>query len=144
VIIGILALAVAAFYAGAALYVNLVELPSTEILDDRSQLAAWKVSLKRGALMQGPLCLFGFAIGLSAWTGTHYLSDAIGAAAMLGNVPWTFAMIAPTNNLLKATAPEAAGVNSRAMIKRWGSLHSVRTAFGLLAVIAFLQALLPN
>ena len=142
-IIGILALAVAAFYSGAALYVDLVELPSTEILDDRSQLAAWKVSLTRGALMQGPLCLFGFAIGLSAWVGPHYLSDAIGAIAMLANVPWTFGMIAPTNRMLRETAPEAAGPRSRALIKRWGSLHSVRTAFGLLAVIAFLQALLP-
>ena len=142
-LIGIICLAVAAFYSGAALYVNLVELPSTEILDDRSQLAAWKVSLKRGALMQGPLCLFGFALGLSAWVGPHYLSDAIGALAMLANVPWTFAMIAPTNKMLQDTAPEAAGPRSRALIKRWGSLHSVRTAFGLLAVIAFFQALLP-
>ena len=144
IFVGVLALAVAAFYAGAALYVNLVELPSTEVLDDRSQLAAWKVSLKRGALMQGPLCLFGFAIGVSAWSGTHFFSDALGAIAMLANVPWTFAMIAPTNKALNATAPEVAGPRSRALIKRWGSLHSIRTALGLLALIAFLQALLPK
>jgi len=143
-LIGIFCLAVAAFYSGAALYVNLVEAHALAALDDRAQLAGWKVSLKRGALMQGPLCLFGFAIGLSAWAGTHYLSDAIGAIAMLANVPWTFAMIAPTNKMLNATAPEAAGPRSRELIKRWTSLHSVRSAFGLLALIAFLQALLPS
>jgi hypothetical protein len=144
VIIGILALAVAAFYAGAALYVNVVELPAMAALDDRAQLTGWKVSLQRGLLMQAPLCIVGFLLGLAAWWQTRFFSDAIGALAMIANVPWTFAMIAPTNNLLKAMAPEAGGPNSRAMIKRWGSLHSARTAFGLLALIAFLQAMLPS
>lgn len=143
-IFGVLALAVAAFYAGAALYVNVVELPAMAALDDRAQLTGWKASLQRGFLMQAPLCVIGFLLGLAAWWQTRFVSDAIGALAMLANVPWTLAMILPTNNALKALASEAAGPNSRALIKRWGSLHSVRTAFGLLAIIAFLQALLPN
>ena len=141
--VGILALAVVAFYSGAALYVNLVELPALEALDDRAQLTGWKVSLKRGVVIQAPLCVIGFLIGLAAWTQTHFLSDAIGALAMLAALPWTLAMIAPTNNVLRTMPPEAAGPRSRALIKRWGSLHSVRTALGLLALVAFLQALLP-
>lgn len=142
--IGALALAVAAFYSGAALYVNLVEAHTLAALDDRAQLAGWNVSLKRGTLIQAPLCVIGFLLGLAAWVQTHFFSDAIGAIAMLANIPWTFAMIAPTNKALSATAPEAAGPRSRALIKRWGSLHSVRSALGLLALLAFLQALLPG
>ncbi len=53
-------------------------------------------------------------------------------------------MIAPTNKALSATAPEAAGPRSRDLIKRWNSLHSVRSALWLLALLAFLQALLPG
>ena len=143
-LIGILCLAVAAFYSGAALYVNIVEAHTLAALDDRAQLAGWKISLKRGALMQAPFCIVGFLLGLAAWASTHYFSDAIGAIAMLANVPWTFAMIAPTNKALHETAPEAAGPRSRALILHWGSLHSVRTALGLLALLAFLQALLPS
>jgi anthrone oxygenase-like protein len=142
-IIGILALAVAAFYAGAALYVNLVEQPALQALDDKALLAGWKVSLQRGFLMQAPLCVVGFLLGVIAWAQTHYLSDAIGALAMLANVPWTLAMIAPTNKALQTIDPVAQGPTMRTLIKRWASLHSVRTAFGLLATIAFLQALLP-
>jgi hypothetical protein len=142
-IAGLLALAVAAFYAGAALYVNFVELRAMETLDDRNQLAAWRVSLQRGFVLQAPLCVIGFLLGLAAWVETHFLSDAIGSIAMLANVPWTLAMIAPTNNRLHQTTPEAAGAASRALVKRWGSLHSIRTALGVLALIAFLQALLP-
>ena len=143
-IAGVLALAVAAFYAGAALYVNVVELPALQALDDRALLAGWKLSLKRGALMQAPLCLVGFLLGLAAWAQTHSLSDAVGALAMLANIPWTFAMVAPTNKALKAINPAASRPAMRALVQRWGSLQSVRTAFGFLAVLAFLQALLPG
>ena len=111
-------------------------------LDDKAALAGWKIALKRGALIRAPLCIIGFLLGLIAWIETHYLSDALGALAMLASVPWTFAMIAPINKALQATAPEAAGEQSRALLQRWYSLHSVRTAFGLLALVAFLQALL--
>lgn len=135
--IGALALAVAAFYSGAALYVNLVEAHTLARLDDRAQLAGWKVSLKRGAFIQAPLCIIGFLLGLIAWVQTHFFSDAIGAIAMLANIPWTFAMIAPTNKALNATAPEAASQRSRDLIKRWNSLHSVRSALGLLALPPF-------
>jgi len=142
--IGALALAVAAFYSGAALYVNLVEKPALMALDDRAALAGWKVALTRGALIQAPLCVVGFLLGLAAWIETHYFSDALGSLAMLAGVPWTFAMILPTNKALQAIPPEAAGARSRSLLQRWYSLHSVRTAFGLLAIVAFLQALLPG
>ena len=62
-----LALVVAAFYSGAALYVNLVEKPALLALDDKSALAGWKIALKRGAVIQAPLCAIGFALGLIAW-----------------------------------------------------------------------------
>jgi hypothetical protein len=142
--IAALALVVAALYSGAALFVNLVERPALLALDDRAALAAWKIALKRGAITQAPLCVIGFLLGLVAWIETHYFSDAIGSLAMLAGIPWTVAMILPTNKALQATAPEAAGARSRAMLGRWYSLHSVRTAFGLLALIAFFQALLPG
>ena len=142
-IVGLLALAMAAFYAGAALYVNVVELPALRGLDDQALLAGWKVSLRRGFRMQAPLCVVGFLLGLIAWAQTHYLGDALGALAMLANVPWTLALIAPINRALKAVDPVMSGPATRTLIKRWGALHSVRTALGLLAIIAFLQARLP-
>ena len=143
-IVELFAPAVAAFYCGAAIYVNAVEQPALLALDDRAMLAGWKVALKRGALIQAPLCVIGFLLGLGAWIETHYLSDAIGALAMLAGIPWTFGVILPTNKALQATAPEAAGPNTRSLVKRWYSLHSVRSALGLLALVAFIQAVLPR
>jgi len=142
--IGLSALAVAAFYSGAALYVNIVEQRALRALDDRAALIGWKVALKRGALIQAPLCVIGFVLGLIAWIETRYLSDALGALAMLASIPWTFAMIAPTNKALQATAPEVAGERSAALLRRWYALHSVRTALGLLALVAYFQAQRPG
>jgi hypothetical protein len=138
-----LALIVAAFYSGAALYVNLVERPALLTLDDRAALAGWKIALKRGAVIQAPLCVIGFLLGLVAWIELRDVGNAVGSLAMLAGIPWTVAMILPVNKALQATAPDAAGERSRAQLQRWYLLHSVRTALGLLALIAFFAALFP-
>ena len=142
--IALLALVVAAFYSGAALYVNLVEQPALLALDDRAALAGWKIALKRGALIQPPLVTIGFLLGLIAWTATRSAADMLGALFMLAAIPWTVAMILPVNKALQAMAPEAAGEASRMLVQRWYSLHAVRTALGLVARIAFFAALFQS
>ena len=142
--IGLLALVAAAFYSGAALYVNLVEQPALLALDDRAALAGWKIALKRGALIQAPLCVIGFLLGLIGWIETRAVGAELGSLAMLAGIPWTVAVILPINKALQATVPEATGERSRVQLQRWYSLHSVRTALGLLALIAFFAALLPG
>ena len=52
--------------------------------------------------------------------------------------------IAPADSFLESlmdTELADAGPGSRALILKWNGLHAVRTAFGALAVIAFLIAL---
>jgi hypothetical protein len=50
----------------------------------------------------------------------------------------------PTNKVLMATDPDKAGPKTRDLIVKWNGLHTVRTALGTLAVIAFLFALAAN
>lgn len=49
---GLAALAITAFFTGAAAHVLFVEQPARLALDDRALLAEWQPSYKRGALMQ--------------------------------------------------------------------------------------------
>ena len=140
--VGLLALVVAALYSGAALYVNLVDQPARRALDDRAALAGWKIALKGGALHQPPLVTIGFLLGLVAWIETHAVGYIFGAPLMLAGTPWTVLMILPVNKALAATAPESAGERSRTQLQRWYSLHALRTALGLLALIAFFATLL--
>lgn len=137
-----LALVIAAFYSGAALYVNLVEKPALLALDDKAALAAWKIALKRGAVIQAPLCAIGFLLGLIAWIHLHDIGNAVASLAMLANIPWTVAMILPINRALQAIEPAAAGEGSRALLMRWYSRHKIRSALGLIALLFFFLALL--
>ena len=139
---GLLALAVAALFAGAALYVSAVEQPARLGLDDAAALLEWKPAYKRGTAMQAPLAIAGFILGAIAWWQTREAAFAVGALAMIANWPWTFLAIMPTNKQLVATS----GTDSRTkpLLRKWGQLHAVRTALGLLATLAFLWALVSR
>jgi hypothetical protein len=41
---------------------------------------------------------------------------------------------------LTAIDPQQAGAQSRALIEKWGRLHAVRTALGVLATVLFFTA----
>lgn len=141
--IGLLALIVAAFYSGAALYVNLVERSALLALRPQDSLAGWQVALKRGALIQPPLVTIGFLLGLVAWIETHSAGYMIGALLMLAGIPWTVVAILPINKSLRAAEPtEVAGAATSSLIQDWYTRHAVRTALGLLAVFAFFVALM--
>jgi len=137
---GQLALISAAVFAGAALYISMVEHPARLGLDHRSLLMEWKPAYKRGTAMQAPLAIGGFVLGLAAWWQSGHLAWAVGALLMIANWPVTFFAIMPTNNKLMGIEPAMAGPESRAMIETWGSLHRVRTALGIAASIVFLGA----
>jgi Domain of unknown function (DUF1772) len=141
---GLLALMVAAIFTGAAVYVNFAEQPARLGLDDRALLAEWKPSYQRGFAMQAPLALVGSGLGLIAWWQASHPGFLIGAIAMIAPWPWTIFAIKPTNDVLLATELDQAGVQSRALIVKWGGLHAVRTALGALASLAFLWACLQG
>jgi Domain of unknown function (DUF1772) len=139
-VIGLLALVAAAMFFGAAFYVSVVEQPARLALDDRALLTEWRPSYKRGAAMQAPLALVGFALAMIAWWQSSHPGFLIGAIAVIAPWPWTLFAIKPTNDALLATDPERAGPQSRALIVRWGALHAVRTALGAIASLALLWA----
>jgi uncharacterized membrane protein len=139
---GLLALIAGAVFFGAAFYVNVAEQPARLHLDDRSLLAEWKPSYKRGFAMQAPLAIFGFVLGVIAWWQTRDWLWLAGAVVLVMNWPYTLLGIVPTNNALMALDPANAGPQSRKLIEKWATLHAVRTALGAAATALFAAALL--
>jgi hypothetical protein len=137
-LVGQLALITAAVFAGAALYINVVEQPARLRLDDQALLTAWKPAYKRGFAMQAPLAVMGCALGLAAWWQTGHLGWVLGGVLMVANWPYTVLAIMPTNRILMRTERAAAEPQTRPLVRRWGALHAVRTGLGFGAVVAFL------
>ena len=138
---GELALATAAIFAGAAVYVSIAEQPARLKLDTRALLTEWKPSYERGAIMQAGLAIVSGVLGIIAFLYTYDWHWLVGAALILAPWPYTMFIIMPTNKVLKSTPPEQATDQTRGLIVQWGRLHWGRTALGLLAVVAYLWAL---
>jgi hypothetical protein len=136
-LIGLSALILATLFAGAALYISFVEQPARLSLPDEPALAQWRTSYRRALPIQGSLAVLGGIAGLAAWSTDQDWQWLAGAIAMLANWPFTLLMIMPTNKSLFATAPGAAGAESRALLLRWGRLHAIRSALGTVAVLLF-------
>jgi hypothetical protein len=122
-LIGDLALVSAALFTGAAFYVNFAEQPARLTLDNRSLLAQWKPSYKRGYVMQSTLAIVGFVLGVAAWWQSGILAFLLGAVLMLANWPWTLLGVMPTNRALMATDLTSAGGATRGLLVKWNSLH---------------------
>ena len=128
-----LAVASASLFAGAALYINVAEHPARMLLETRPAVQQWAPSYQRATWMQAPLALASFVAGLAVW----FMGGGAGwliAAALIGAVvPFTFIAIMPTNQRLLATDCELDAAQTRALLKKWGNLHAVRTLLSICA-----------
>ncbi len=140
-LIGHLALTVAALFTGAAFYINFAEQPARLALDNRAMLAQWKPSYARGFTMQASLAVIGFLLGAATWFVTNDWRWLAGAIVLVANWPFTMFVIMPVNYRLNKTPPESAGPVTRSLVEKWAKLHAVRTGFGAIATLTFIWAL---
>ncbi|HWX50131.1 MAG TPA: DUF1772 domain-containing protein [Roseomonas sp.] len=134
---GLVALVLATLFAGAALYISLVEHPARMGLEDAPLLAQWQPSYKRALPIQAGLAMLGGAAGLLSWYQLREWQWMAGSLLLLANWPFTMLIIMPTNKRLMAMTPQEAGAGSRGLLRRWGSLHGVRSVLGSAASLLF-------
>jgi hypothetical protein len=138
--LGLLALVIAAAFAGAAHYIVMAEQPARLLLAAGPALQHWKPAYRRGFAMQATLAMVGGLCGLAAFYFERDWRLLAGALLLLANWPYTVIVILPVNRKLEATDPAQAGDDSRALLIRWGRLHAVRDVLGVLATAVFLWA----
>jgi hypothetical protein len=139
-LIGSLALAFAAAFSGAALYINLVEQPARLALDDNGLLSEWRPSDRRGFAMLASLALVAAVLGLATYFETQDVRWAIGAIVIICSWPYSFFAMVPMNNRILAVSANDPGA-ARELVSTWGLLEYGHTAIGIVACAACLWAL---
>lgn len=125
----------AMLFAGAALYVNVVEHPARMVLETRSAVQQWAPSYKRATLIQAPLALVSLLSGVMAWL----LGASIwwlAAALLIGSVvPYTLLVVMPINHKILESDRDLSSVETRELLQKWARLHGVRTTLSLVASV---------
>lgn len=130
----IVALICTGLFAGAALYVSLVEHPARLACSTEVALAEWRPSYKRAAVMQVILAIVGVGSAIGAYMSGRGTSVLVAGIVLATVVPWTLIIIMPTNRQLLDPARLSSTPDTDLLLKKWGRLHTIRTVASLLAL----------
>ncbi len=125
-------------FAGAAIYINLVEHPAR--LECGTEFAATEFgpSYRRAAVMQASLAAVGLVCAIGAWLAGAGVWWLIGGILLGSVIPFTLVVVMPTNTQLLVPTLDKGSAQARALLSRWGKLHAVRSVLSALALVIFL------
>jgi Domain of unknown function (DUF1772) len=122
-------------FAGAALYVTLVEHPARLRCGTALAIAEFGPSYRRGAVMQASLAVVGCLVGVADWARGHGVLPLAAGLLMAAVIAFTLVVILPTNKRLLDPALDSGSAEAATLLARWGRLHAVRTVLGGVALL---------
>jgi membrane protein YdbS with pleckstrin-like domain len=139
-VVTLVAVLACTIFAGAAIYINVVEHPAR--LSCGTEIAAkqWAPSYKRATAMQASLAIVAGLSGLLRWLQSGDNLWLSGALAILAVVPVTLLVIFPTNKRLLEAGRDLASNETRALLVTWGRLHAIRSVLSLIGSTLFILA----
>jgi hypothetical protein len=140
-LVGIVAALAASLFAGAAVYINLVEHPARLACGTELAARQFAPSYKRATVMQVSLALVATLAGLSNWLSGASAAWLAGALLIVSVIPFTLIVILPTNDKLLAPGRDKGSDETRRLLESWGRLHAVRSLLSLAAALTYLRAL---
>jgi uncharacterized membrane protein len=126
-----------ALFAGAAVYINLVEHPARMSCGTELAATQWAPSYHRATWMQAPLAIVGSVAAIGASVAGASATWLIGGALLALVVPFTLIVIKPTNDRLESAELDKGSAEARRLLEQWNRLHAVRTALSVAALVLF-------
>ena len=123
-----------AIFAGAAVYINLVEHPARMECGTAAAVRQWRPSYRRATIMQASLALVAFLTSLGAWLLDRALPVLIAGLCIGFVIPFTLIVIYPTNRQLEDPKLDTGSLSTANVLARWNRLHAVRSGASLLAL----------
>ena len=129
-------------FAGASVYVNLVEHPAR--MECGAEIAAteFSPSYRRASVMQATLAAVGLLSSVAAWFAGASFLWVVGGMLLGAVVPFTLIVIRPTNKQLLSPALDRRSAKTERLLARWAMLHAFRSALSGAALLLFLYLVL--
>src|ERR687893_1441725 len=131
-------------FAGASVYINLVEHPARMQAGTDVALAEFAPSYHRATVTQVSLAGLGFLSALVAWRLRSDSRWLVGGGLLVSVVPFTALAILPTNKRLLDPATANDMDLAEKLLTRWGRLHAVRSVLSLASMLMFLLLLVKH
>jgi len=134
-ILELVALLCTGLFAGAAIYISLVEHPARLECGPALAIAEFGPSYRRAAVMQASLAVVGGLAAVAAWAQGGATVVLVAGLLLGAVVPFTLIVIRPTNERLLEAGLDRGSPEAGTLLARWGRLHAVRS---VVSGIAFL------
>ncbi len=125
----LIALLCTGLFAGAAIYVTLVEHPARVGCGPVLAIAEFRPSYRRGAVMQAGLASVGCVAAVEAFTQGRGAPVLVAGLLLGAAILFTLIVILPTNKRLLDPRLDPL-TEAATLLARWGHLHAVRSAIG--------------
>jgi hypothetical protein len=131
----------AGLFAGAAIYINLVEHPARVECGIEMALREFAPSYRRATVLQGTLAATGFLFAIAAWFMGASLWWLVGGSILGLVIPFTLIVIFPTNKKLLDPSLDPRSEKAMQLLAKWAKLHAVRSVLALTAFLIFISLL---
>jgi hypothetical protein len=125
-------------FAGAAVYVSLVEHPARMECGVEIATAEFPPSYHRGTIMQVTLAAVCLLSSIAVWLAGASFWWVVAGVLQVSVIPFTLIVILPTNKLLLSPTLDKRSAQAGQLLARWGRLHAVRSILSGLALLLFL------
>jgi hypothetical protein len=125
-------------FAGAAVYVSLVEHPARMECGVEIAAAEFPPSYRRGTIMQATLAAVGLVSSIAAWLAGATFWWLVGGVVLGAVIPFTLVVILPTNKQLLNPMLDRRSAQAGQLLARWGRLHAGRSVLSGFALLLLL------
>lgn len=134
----------AGLFAGAAIYINLVEHPARVECGTVLAVTEFAPSYHKATRLQAGLAAVGFLSATAAWLMGASVWWLVGGIILVSVIPFTLIVIFPTNKKLLDSALDKSSDEAAKLLARWARLHAVRSVLSLIASLIFIILLARN
>jgi len=129
-------------FAGASVYISLVEHPARMACGVEIAAAEFPPTYRRASIMQATLAAVCLLSSIAAWLAGATFSLAFAGVLMGSVIPFTLIVMLPTNKQLLSHALDRRSPLTGQLLARWGRLHAVRSVLSGLALLLLLYLLI--